>query len=113
MSTPDISFYYELSLNVVLVEEDNQGHNVLKTEENEFFFFFLKEAPPPESYSSPPPPPTLTESITKKHSNLILADTLHIARTEFRTLDQNKKNFYPFLIYESALRKLETADLCC
>jgi len=57
--------------------------------------FFKKKAPPPESYSSPtaspPPSPPLTESITKKHSNLILPDTLHIARTEFRTLDQNKK----------------------
>jgi hypothetical protein len=49
-----------------------------------------------ESYSSPaasppPPPPPLTEGATKKQSNLILADTLHTAGTEFYTLDQNKK----------------------
>ena len=80
---------------MVLPEQHNQGPNTLRTQENEFVF-----KKPPESYSSPtashpappPPPHPLTESITKKHSNLILVDTLHIAGTEFRTLpDQNNK----------------------
>jgi hypothetical protein len=62
---------------------------MLKMEENEFV---VKKKIESHSSPTPPPPPPLTEGTTKKlHSNLILADTLHIVRTEFYTLDQNKK----------------------